>query len=66
MKRSDGRQFDQLRPVNITPDYVIYPEGSVLIAMGKCFASKINPHTHNSRNSWTKRAHPRDQTADRT
>ncbi len=34
MKRSDGRQFDQLRPVNITPDYVIYPEGSVLIAMG--------------------------------
>jgi ribonuclease PH len=34
MKRSDGRQLDQLRPVNITPDYVIYPEGSVLIAMG--------------------------------
>lgn len=34
MKRSDGRRFDQLRPVSMTPDYVIYPEGSVLIAMG--------------------------------
>ncbi|MEA3350224.1 MAG: ribonuclease PH [Chloroflexota bacterium] len=35
MKRIDGRKHDQLRNVALTPDYVIYPEGSVLIAMGK-------------------------------
>ena len=32
--RIDQRQPDELRPVSITPDYVIYPEGSVLMAMG--------------------------------
>jgi len=35
MPRIDGRNADQLRPVTLVPDYVIYPEGSVLIAMGK-------------------------------
>ncbi len=35
MPRIDGRKADQLRPVVLMPDYVIYPEGSVLIAMGK-------------------------------
>jgi ribonuclease PH len=35
MSRIDGRKTDQLRPVTLVPDYVIYPEGSVLIAMGK-------------------------------
>jgi len=34
MKRSDGRQLDQLRPVRMTLDYVTYPEGSVLMDMG--------------------------------
>ncbi len=34
MNRLDGRQPDQMRSVNLTPDYIIYPEGSVLIAMG--------------------------------
>jgi ribonuclease PH len=34
MKRSDGRQLDQLRPVHMTLDYVTYPEGSVLMNMG--------------------------------
>ncbi len=33
-KRIDGRKFDELRPASLTPGYVIYPEGSVLIAMG--------------------------------
>jgi ribonuclease PH len=33
--RPDGRAPDQLRPVKITPGYVDYPEGSVLIEMGK-------------------------------
>lgn len=34
MKRSDGRQLDQMRPVRMTLDYVAYPEGSVLFEMG--------------------------------
>ncbi|MBC7252327.1 MAG: ribonuclease PH [Anaerolineae bacterium] len=32
--RVDGRANDALRPVTITPNYIIYPEGSVLVAMG--------------------------------
>jgi len=32
--RIDNRQNDALRPVSLTPNYVIYPEGSILIAMG--------------------------------
>jgi ribonuclease PH len=35
MKRVDGRRAGELRPVTVTPDYVAYPEGSVLIAMGQ-------------------------------
>ncbi len=34
MKRID-RDLDQLRPVTLTPGYVIHPEGSLLIAMGE-------------------------------
>jgi ribonuclease PH len=34
MKREDGRQPGELRPITFTPGYVEYPEGSVLIAMG--------------------------------
>lgn len=32
--RIDGRQPDELRPVEIIPDYIDYPEGSVYIATG--------------------------------
>lgn len=35
MTRTDGRKSDQIRPVKMTRDYVEYPEGSVLIEMGK-------------------------------
>jgi len=35
MPRSDGRNNDQLRPVVFKPDYVEYPEGSVLVSLGK-------------------------------
>jgi len=35
MSRNDGRSADQLRPVSIVPDYVEFPEGSVLISIGK-------------------------------
>ncbi len=33
--RPDGRAPNELRPVRLTPGYVDYPEGSVLIEMGK-------------------------------
>ncbi|MDL1898391.1 ribonuclease PH [Anaerolineae bacterium CFX7] len=33
--RLDGRKWNELRPVKMTPGYVEYPEGSVLIEMGK-------------------------------
>lgn len=34
MVRLDGRDNNQLRPVNFVPDFVDYPEGSVLISIG--------------------------------
>lgn len=32
--RLDGRRWDEMRPVRMTPGFVDYPEGSVLIEMG--------------------------------
>lgn len=34
MKRSDGRAWDELRPVKITPGFQSFAEGSVLIELG--------------------------------
>lgn len=34
MKRQDGRQPGQLRPVSLVPGFIKYPEGSVLICCG--------------------------------
>ena len=34
MPRADGRHADQLRPVTITRDYLLHPEGSVLVEFG--------------------------------
>ena len=34
MKRADGRAPDQLRPVTLTRDYLLHPEGSVLVEFG--------------------------------
>jgi len=34
MKRIDGRKADQGRPVKMTKNFIIYPEGSVLIEVG--------------------------------
>lgn len=34
MARKDGRENNQLRPVSFVPDFVDYPEGSVLISIG--------------------------------
>ncbi len=33
--RIDGRKLNQIRPVTITPGYIVYPEGSILIGMGE-------------------------------
>ena len=51
MTRADGRAFDQLRPVELTKDYIKFAEGSVLIRCGDtvvlCNASvedKAPPH----------------------
>ena len=35
MKRIDGRTYDELRPVCITPEFQSFAEGSVLIELGK-------------------------------
>jgi ribonuclease PH len=35
VKRADGRAFNQLRPVKITPGFLSYAEGSVLIELGR-------------------------------
>ena len=35
MTRADERNADQLRPVNIQAEYLIHPEGSVLITVGQ-------------------------------
>jgi len=32
--RHDGRKLDQLRPISFIPDFVKYPEGSVLVTWG--------------------------------
>ena len=34
MARSDGRAPDQLRPISVTRDYLLHPEGSVLVEFG--------------------------------
>ena len=51
MTRQDGRTFDELRPVTITPDFVKFAEGSCLIRCGNthvlCTASveeRTPPH----------------------
>jgi ribonuclease PH len=35
VKRIDGRTYDELRPIEIIPDYQSFAEGSVLIKLGK-------------------------------
>lgn len=57
--RPDGRRFDELRPITITPDFTRYAEGSVLIQMGNtwvvCTASvedRVPPFLRNSGQGW--------------
>ncbi len=57
--RTDGRAFDQLRDVKITPGFLPYAEGSVLIEMGQtrivCAASvddRVPQFLRNSGQGW--------------
>lgn len=34
LSRTDGRQFNELRPISFEPGYVTYPEGSVMVNWG--------------------------------
>lgn len=59
MKRIDNRQFDELRAVEFIKDFVIYPEGSVMIHMGNtkvlCNASveeRVPPFKKDSGEGW--------------
>lgn len=59
LRRTDGRAFDELRPVKITPGYLPYAEGSVLIEMGQtrvaCSASieeRVPSFLRNSGQGW--------------
>ena len=59
MKRVDGRAYDELREVNITPGIQRFAEGSVLIEVGKtrvlCAASvddKVPPFLKGSGTGW--------------
>jgi len=59
MPRVDGRAPNELRRVTITPDYIIHPEGSVLIETGRtrviCTASiedRVPPFLRNSGKGW--------------
>ena len=59
LERTDGRAFDELRAVKITPGYLPYAEGSVLIEMGLtrviCSASveeRVPSFLRNSGQGW--------------
>jgi ribonuclease PH len=58
-KRTDGRAFDELRPVRIVPNFMPYAEGSALIEMGStrviCTASveeRVPPFRRNTGLGW--------------
>jgi len=59
MNRFDGRNFNEIRSLNIVKDFIKYPEGSVLIEMGNtkviCNASveeKVPPFKKDSGEGW--------------
>jgi len=59
LERTDKRRYDELRPVKITPGWMPYAEGSVLIEMGDtrivCTASfeeRVPPFLRNTRQGW--------------
>src|SRR5437879_8483434 len=63
MARPDGRACDQLRPIVVTRDYLLHPEGSVLVEFGAtkviCTASvedKVPPFLKGQGLGWVTRS----------
>lgn len=59
IKRDDNRELNQLRDVKITPNYIVHPEGSVLIEFGNtkviCNATvndSVPPFLRNQGTGW--------------
>src|SRR5215471_11946817 len=59
MPRIDGRANDAIRPTQLTPDFLVHAEGSVLIDVGRtrviCAASiedRVPPFLRNSGKGW--------------
>ena len=59
MARHDGRAPGEIRPVSIIPDFILYPEGSVLISCGNtkviCNATveeNVPPHVKGTGRGW--------------
>jgi ribonuclease PH len=59
VNRSDGRKNNEIRPVNITRNYLMYPEGSVLMEMGNTkiiitasVEERVPPFLRDTNNSW--------------
>src|SRR5262245_3107132 len=59
MPRPDGRSPSELRPLTLTPDFLKYAEGSVLVCYGEtrvvCAASvadEVPPFLENSNKGW--------------
>lgn len=57
--RSDGRNFDQMREIRIVTDFILYPEGSVLIEFGNTkvicnatFSEGVPPFLRGSNSGW--------------
>jgi ribonuclease PH len=59
MKRGDGRTYNQLRDIKITPGYLAYAEGSALIEIGKTHVicavtldDRVPPFLKNTGRGW--------------
>jgi ribonuclease PH len=57
--RPDGRAYDELRSIRIEPDFIIHPEGSVLMTVGRtkviCNASveeRVPPFMRGQKKGW--------------
>jgi ribonuclease PH len=57
--RSDGRNFDQMREIRIVTDFILYPEGSVLIEFGNTkvicnatFSEGVPPFLRGANSGW--------------
>lgn len=57
--RSDGRNFDQMREIRVVTDFILYPEGSVLVEFGNTkvicnvsFSEGVPPFLKGTKSGW--------------